>query len=169
MTSNLTTTGVIQAFEVIATNELQSDGPCFLNSTLTVGGITNLNSTTNLNGAVNINKGRGYNNNGGHLKIMSSNITNDPCAISFGLNGAEAHIWEYSHLGFSHWMRLTGGDGVTWTQTAAIDRFTGRWRFYRGLLVDGTCIATAFSSSDLRLKTNLKEIPEEDAKKILKM
>ena len=93
---------------------------------------------------------------------MSTDIVNDPCALSFGLNGTEAHIWEYSHLGLAHWMRLNGG-GLTWTQTASIDIHTGRWIFLRGLNVTGTCIATTYSTSDSRLKTNLEEIPEEDA------
>ena len=70
--------------------------------------------------------GRGTYNNGGYLEIMSTDIVNDPCAISFGLNGTEAHIWEYSNLGLAHWMRLNGG-GLTWTQTASIDMYTGRW------------------------------------------
>ena len=98
---------------------------------------------------------------------MSTNNINDPCAISFGLNGTEAHLWEYSNLGLAHWMRLNGG-GLTWTQTANIDIYTGRWNCLRGLNITGTCIATAFSSSDLRLKTNLKEIPEDDAINLLK-
>ena len=128
---------------------------------MTVSGIANLNSTTNLNGDVNINnactisKGRGTYGNGGYLKIMTSNNNSDPCALSFGVNGTEGHIWEYSWLGFAHWMRLTNG-GLTWVQTANIDQYTGRWIFLRGLNITGTCIATAFSSSDLRLKTNLK-------------
>ena len=99
--------------------------------------------------------------------MMSTDIVNDPCAISFGLNGTEGHIWEYSWLGFAHFMRLNGG-GLSWTQTATIDPASGRWQFFEGLLVSGTCFATKFSSSDSRLKTNLKEIPEEDAINLLK-
>ena len=186
MTSDIVTTGNIQSVNLSCSNQLSTtgtlgvSGACALNSTLTVSGICNLNNTVNvagianLNGVVNINnactinKGRGTNNNGGHLKIMSSNNNSDPCALSFGINGTENHIWEYSWLGLAHFMKLNGTPTV-WTQTTTIDIYTGRWRFYRGMLVDGTSIATAFSStSDSRLKSNIEEVPEEDAINLLK-
>ena len=108
------------------------------------------------------------NNNGGNLKIMTKKNNSDPCALSFGINGTENHIWEYSWLGLAHFMKLNGTPTV-WTQTTTIDIYTGRWRFYRGMLVDGTSIATAFSStSDSRLKSNIEEVPEEDAINLLK-
>ena len=45
----------------------------------------------------------------------------------------------------------------------------GRWKFYLGLNVTGTVYGTAFSStSDSRLKTNIEEIPEQDAINLLK-
>ena len=186
MTSDLTTTGNIQSVNLSCSNQLSTtgtlgvSGACALNSTLTVSGICNLNNTvnvagtSNLNGVVNINnactinKGRGTNNNGGLLKIMTTDNYYSPCALSFGLNGTENHILEYSWLGLSHFMKLSGTPTV-WTQTTQIDPTTGRWRFYKGLLVDGTCTATAFSStSDSRLKTNIEEVPSEDAIKLLK-
>ena len=57
---------------------------------------------------------------------MSSNLVNDPCALSFGLNGTEGHIWEYSWLGYAHFMRLNG-TATSWTQTTTIEPSTGRW------------------------------------------
>ena len=134
MTSNLTTSGDIQGKDVSATGELQADGAWIFKSSLTLYGIANLNSTTNLNGVVNvknvltINNGRGQYGNGGALKIMSTNLVYDPCALSFGYNGAEGHIWEYSWLGLSHFMRLNG-NATSWTQTTLIEPASGRWIF----------------------------------------
>ena len=41
MTSNLTTSGDIQGNDVSATGELQADGACIFNSSLTLYGIAN--------------------------------------------------------------------------------------------------------------------------------
>ena len=78
-------------------------------------------------------------------------------------------MFELSWLGMAHFMRLTSGS-ATWAQTMLIEPTTGRWKFYLGLNVIGTVYGTAFSStSDSRLKTNIEEVPEQDAINLFKM
>ncbi len=45
---------------------------------------------------------------------------------------------------------------------------TGRWKFTTGLNVVGTCVATVYSTSDARIKDDVKDIPEEDSINLLK-
>ena len=164
MTGDLTTGGGIQSRDLIATRELHADGAAILNSTLTVGGVLTANNTVNIKNAVTISGGRGTNNTGAHLKIIGTgDFVCNPSALSFGGSSTESHVFELSWLGMAHFMRLTAGS-TTWSQTMLIEPSTGRWKFYLGLNVIGTVYGTAFSStSDSRLKTNIEEIPEQDA------
>ena len=186
MTSNIVTTGNVQAVNLTATGQLSStgtlgvSGACSLNNTLTVSNITNLNNNVNiagtatLNGAVNINnacnisKGRGTYGNGGSLRLTTLNNNSDPCALAFVLNGVETHIFEFSWLGLAHFMKLSNTTTV-WTQTMSIDRHTGQWKFFKGMLIEGVCTASSFvTSSDSRLKTNIEDVPIEDSINLLK-
>ena len=45
---------------------------------------------------------------------------------------------------------------------------TGRWIFFNGLNVVGTCVATVYSTSDARIKDDVQNIPEQDAINLLK-
>ena len=117
--------------------------------------------------ACTITGGRGTHNGGAWLKLIGSGeIVQNPSAISFGCANVETHIMELSWMGFAHFMRANASSA--WYNTMTIES-TGRWRFTTGLSVIGTCFATTFSTSDSRLKTNLEEIPEEDALNLLKM
>ena len=186
MTSNITTTGNIQSVNLTATGQLSStgtlsvSGACSFNNTLAVSNITNLNNNVNiagtatLNGAVNINnacninKGRGTYGNGGSLRLTTLNNNSDPCALAFVLNGVETHIFEFSWLGLCHFMKLSNTTTV-WTQTAGIDRHTGQWKFYKGLLIEGACTASSYvTSSDSRLKTQIEDVPAVDSINLLK-
>ena len=169
MTGDLTTSGDIQSRDLIATRELHADGFAFLNSTLTVGGVLTANNTVNIQNAIKIPGGRGTNNTGAYLKVIGTgDLVYNTSALSFGGSSTESHVFELSWLGMAHFMRLTAGS-TTWSQTMLIEPSTGRWKFYLGLNVIGTVYGTAFSStSDSRLKTNIEEIPEQDAINLLK-
>ncbi len=39
----------------------------------------------------------------------------------------------------------------------------GRWKFFNGLNVVGTCVATVYSTSDARIKDDVQDIPQQDA------
>ena len=137
---------------------------------MTVGGVLTANNTVNIKNAITISGGRGTNNTGAYLKLIGTgDLVYNTSALSFGGYSTESHVFELSWLGVAHFMRLTSGS-TTWSQTMLIEPTTGRWRFYLGLNVIGTVCGTAFSStSDSRLKTNIEEIPEQDAIDLLKM
>ena len=130
-----------------------------------------VNSTTNLKGVVNITAGRGTYGTGGELNIVGTgDLVYNTSALNFGGSGWVSHCFELSWQGFSHFMGASST--AAWYQTMMIEytgAATGRWKFFNGLNVVGTAIATAFSStSDSRLKTNIEEVPIEDSINLLR-
>ena len=102
MTGNLTTSGDIEARDLVATTELHVDGAAFLNGSLQVGGAITLNNSVTAKNAVTISGGRGNYNTGGALKIVGTgDLVYNPSSLSFGGYGFESHIFELSWLGYA--------------------------------------------------------------------
>ena len=137
MTGHLTTSGDIEACDSIATNELHVEGLTQLNSNLVAGR------------GVDVTGGRGRDNSGAQLRLVSDgDLVYNPPALVLGGHGQDLQILELSWLGCAHSMRATAAN--PWTQTMKVE-YSGTWKFTQGAIIDGQLVVNSinFNGSDL--------------------
>ena len=84
----------------------------------------------------------------------AGDLVYNPRALYFGGNGVDLHSFELSWLGYAHFMRPNANAGTAWTQTMVIES-TGRWRYLRGLAVDGPLAVTSIALNGADLASTL--------------
>ena len=75
--------------------------------------------------------------------------------LNFGGNSVDLHAFELSWLGLAHFMRPNAS--TAYTQTLLI-KSTGRWKYLRGLVVDGQLVVTSIALNGADLAATLASL-----------
>ena len=75
--------------------------------------------------------------------------------LNFGGNSVDLHAFALSWLGFAHWQRTNAS--TAYTQTMVVES-TSRWRYLRGLAVDGQLAVTSIALNGADLAATLSSL-----------